>query len=49
MIIRLRIPVNFEEPLDHDMTTDPDVVEACAKAFEKAWAIAIPHHEYTPS
>ena len=30
-------------------TTDPDVVEACAAAFEEAWKISIPHHEYTPS
>lgn len=34
---------------DHHVTTDPDVVEACAMAFEEAWKIAIPHNEYTPS
>lgn len=35
--------------LDHQVTTDPDVVAACAAAFEQAWAIAIPHNQYTPS
>lgn len=35
--------------LDREMTTDPDIVAACAAAFEEAWKIAIPHHEYTPS
>lgn len=35
--------------LDHELTTDPDIVEACAVAFENAWKIAIPHIEYTPS
>jgi hypothetical protein len=35
--------------LDHEMTTDADVVEACAAAFEEAWRIAVPHHEYMPS
>jgi hypothetical protein len=35
--------------LDYEMTTDPDVVETCSAAFENAWKIAIPHHEYTPS
>lgn len=35
--------------LDREMTTDPAVVAACAAAFEEAWKIAIPHHEYTPS
>jgi hypothetical protein len=34
--------------LDREMTTDSNVVEAC-EAFEEAWKIAIPHHEYTPS
>lgn len=35
--------------LDHEVTTDPNVVEACATAFEQAWSIAIPHNAYTPS
>lgn len=35
--------------LDREVTTNPDIVEACAAAFEKAWEIAIPHNEYTPS
>ncbi|MGH3830513.1 MAG: DUF6879 family protein [Pseudonocardiaceae bacterium] len=35
--------------LDHQITTAPDVVAACAKAFEGAWSIAVPHTQYTPS
>lgn len=35
--------------LDHQVTTAPDVVAGCAKAFEAAWSIAIPHNQYTPS
>lgn len=35
--------------LDHQVSTDPEVVEACSEAFEEAWKIAIPHDEYTPS
>lgn len=35
--------------LDHEMTTDPEIVGACSAAFENAWKISIPHHEYTPS
>jgi hypothetical protein len=35
--------------LDHEITTDPTVVTACANAFEQAWTIAIPHDKYTPS
>ncbi len=35
--------------LDREMTTDPEVVAACAAAFEDAWSIAIPHDTYTPS
>lgn len=35
--------------LDHELTTDPEVVAACKSAFEAAWAIAIPHSEYKPS
>jgi hypothetical protein len=34
--------------LDHELTTDPSVVQACIVAFEAAWDIAIPHHEYKP-
>lgn len=35
--------------LGHEMTADPEIVEACSAAFEKAWAVAITHNEYTPS
>lgn len=35
--------------LNHQVTTAPDVVAGCAKAFEEAWKIAIPHNQYTPS
>jgi hypothetical protein len=35
--------------LDHEMTTDPNIVTRCAVAFEDAWKIAIEHHDYTPS
>lgn len=27
--------------LDHEMTTDPNIVAACAAAFENAWKVAI--------
>jgi hypothetical protein len=35
--------------LDHQVTTDPDVVARCVTAFEEAWKIATPHNQYTPS
>ncbi len=35
--------------LDHQMTTEPTIVAACARAFDEAWKLAIPHREYTPS
>lgn len=35
--------------LGHELTTDRNIVEACAVAFENAWKIAIPHIEYAPS
>jgi hypothetical protein len=34
--------------LDHEVTTDADVVQMCATAFETAWRIATPHNEYKP-
>jgi hypothetical protein len=34
--------------LDHELTTDPDVVRPCRAAFEAAWDVATPHHEFTP-
>ena len=35
--------------LDHEMTTEADVVRGCVFAFETAWAIAIPHNDYRPA
>lgn len=35
--------------LDHERTTDPDLAQTCKTAFEAAWTIAIPHHEYQPA
>ena len=35
--------------LDHQVTTDSNVVAACAAAFEQTWGIAIPHNQYTLS
>lgn len=35
--------------LGHEVTTDPEIAEACADAFEETWAIATPHDDYTPS
>ncbi len=35
--------------LDHERTTDPDIVRACNAAFEAAWTLATPHHEYKPT
>ncbi|MGH3854092.1 MAG: DUF6879 family protein [Pseudonocardiaceae bacterium] len=35
--------------LGHQITTAPDVVAACVKAFEDSWSIAVPHTQYTPS
>lgn len=29
-------------------TTDPDVAEMCRTAFERVWALSIPHSEYKP-
>ncbi|MFD7158830.1 DUF6879 family protein [Kribbella sp. NPDC059898] len=29
-------------------TTDPAVVEMCSSAFERVWALAVPHREYQP-
>ncbi|MGH3973544.1 MAG: DUF6879 family protein [Pseudonocardiaceae bacterium] len=34
--------------LDHQLTTDPAVVELCSAAFENAWKIAVPHSMYKP-
>lgn len=35
--------------LDHEVTTDADIVQMCATAFESAWRIAIPHNEFKPA
>jgi hypothetical protein len=35
--------------LDHELTTDPDIVAGCSKAFDEAWKIAIPHQEFEPA
>jgi hypothetical protein len=37
------------EVLDHEMTTDPEIVRTCRSAFEAAWRIATPHSEYKPA
>ncbi|RZU52641.1 hypothetical protein EV385_4515 [Krasilnikovia cinnamomea] len=34
--------------LDHELTTDPAIVRQCEAAFEAAWDVATPHHEYEP-
>lgn len=31
------------------LTTDPVVIQLCRSAFERVWALAIPHRDYTPS
>ena len=35
--------------LDHELTNDPDMMQTCQVAFEAAWSIATPHHEYKPA
>ena len=35
--------------LDHEVTTDPEIVSRCAAAFEAAWKLAIPHAAYQPA
>jgi hypothetical protein len=32
--------------VDIQFTTDPGIVKFCRDAFERAWAMAIPHAEY---
>jgi hypothetical protein len=36
------------EVAGYELTTDPGIVRQCKDAFEAAWAISIPHGEYTP-
>ncbi|WP_152514421.1 DUF6879 family protein [Nocardiopsis valliformis] len=31
----------------NEFSTDPDVAKLCAEAFESAWTLATPHHEFT--
>lgn len=35
--------------LDHEITRDPGLVAACGAAFDAAWQVATPHHEYEPT
>lgn len=35
--------------LGHEVTTNSDIVVGCSAAFNQAWAVAIPHNQYTPS
>ena len=35
--------------LGHEITTDHGIVARYASAFEAAWALAIPHAEFTPT
>lgn len=37
------------EVLDHELSTDPELVAASKAAFEAAWALAMPHGEYKPA
>ena len=34
--------------VDRTTTTDPDLIAGCRASFEAAWALSIPHREYTP-
>jgi hypothetical protein len=33
--------------VDRPARTDPDLIARCRVSFEAAWALSIPHHEYT--
>jgi hypothetical protein len=35
--------------LEHELTNDPSLLRTCQTAFEAAWDIAVPHHEYKPA
>lgn len=35
--------------LRHDLCDDPEVVRACAAAFEQVWGRAVPHDDYRPA
>jgi hypothetical protein len=34
--------------VDRPAVTAPDLIARCRASFEAAWALSIPHHEYTP-
>lgn len=38
-----------DEQVEIQLDRDPDLVEFCRNAFESAWDLATPHHEYTPT
>lgn len=38
-----------DEPVAIQLDRDPDLVEFCRNAFESAWDLATPHHEYGPT
>lgn len=35
--------------VDRPARTDPDLIARCRASFEAAWALSVPHHEYTPA
>lgn len=35
--------------LGYELTTDPGIAGQCKNAFETAWAMGVPHSEYTPT
>lgn len=35
--------------LDHEVTTDANIVQMCVTAFETAWMTAVPHDKYKPA
>jgi hypothetical protein len=34
--------------VDRPAMTHPELIARCRASFEAAWALSIPHHEYTP-
>ena len=34
--------------VEHELVSDPAVIQMCAAAFEAVWERAIPHAEYRP-
>jgi hypothetical protein len=35
--------------VDRPARTDPGLIARCRASFEAAWALSIPHREYTPA